>query len=156
MHGPQAKPSLLWWVLLISALSRVAPPAHSPTALRPKLGLRIQLIGHLIPLTAPLRLWEQREKHEAYHFFFYKPITALAASSSGSSESVRNDPQQAMDTILWHLHRNCRCSTPGLFCPITWPALCTGLVQSLDTASSLNTPQLAFQSRARTLLPDPP
>jgi hypothetical protein len=60
-----------------------------------------------------LRLWEEREKYNPYHFFFYKTIAALVASLSG-------------------------------------------FVQSIDAASSLNTPQLAFQSRACTLLPDPP
>src|SRR5277367_1621733 len=85
-HGPQAKPSLLWWgpsdkcveLLLIRQQHKgqlVTRITRSPNAVDRAFDTAY----------SALRLWEQREKHDAYRFFFYKHITALAASSSGSS-----------------------------------------------------------------------
>jgi|SRR5271156_267322 len=157
-HGPQAKPSLLWW----GPSDSVAPPAHSPAAQRPtsnshNSGLRIQLIGHLIPLTAPCGFGNSEKNTTHNHFFIYKPLNSARGFVGWLFGNLcETIPNKAWTQFFGICIENCRCSTPGLFCPITWPAPCTGLVQSLDTASSLNTPQLAFQYGACTLLPDPP
>ena len=89
-HGPQAKPSLLWWGPSDKCVEPCSTSCSFANSTKGQLVTRITRSPNAVDRAfdtaySALWLWEQREKHDAYHFFFYKPITALAASSSGSS-----------------------------------------------------------------------
>jgi len=102
-HGPQAKPSLLWWGPSDTCGTFCSFADSTKAKLVTRITRSPNAVGRAFDTAySTLRLWEQREKHDAYRFLLQAHNSARRVALR---KSVRNDPKQDMDTILWHLHR---------------------------------------------------